>query len=187
MIRCVDPELPVLIQGLVREHEDELADQRVLARFPAAGAMLRAFNRLIDQGKATLVEALEGEPVAVPTLANQPGVEGPIVIRSPAQAPPARLEIDLHLPDSRLLALYASTDPGELHQLLVRQRLEAGVHRGVARWSVEPAEGRITFWMISWPPDTAASGDGGPPLHELLSSPTTYGASVEAARYRPPS
>ncbi len=55
LVRCTDPRLPALLQGMLREQRDEAADAQLAARGPVWSRLTEAWQRLVEAGEAIVV------------------------------------------------------------------------------------------------------------------------------------
>ena len=143
MLRSTDPDLPGILQGLVREHEDELADAAVALRKPSWAVVLELWRTLQQTGQ-TIVEAL-----------RPPDLAGGAVLAPSAQGAAlsfrrdsGEVVVDLVLQDRARVALFGTTDQPEEFLLMSPTVLEPGPHVDVTRWTPEDADGRVTLWLV---------------------------------------
>ena len=52
LVRCTDPRIPALLQGMLREQRDEVADRQLSARGPVWTRLTEAWQRLLEAGEA---------------------------------------------------------------------------------------------------------------------------------------
>ena len=139
--RCTDPRMVHVIENLIVEHHEELAD----AKLPPGGQPLAsAFRMLLESGRATL-DRIDLTPGLAPSLL-QPGL-APLL--SVELADPGRRVVSLRLrrrPGRRTLA-WATNDLGAAYVLF--DSLAADSPDGeTPHYELDPAEGRITFWAM---------------------------------------
>lgn len=129
LVRCTDPDLPVLLQGLVREYRDEQADAAL--RSAGRSGLVDAWEALLAAGRVwtsglepTLVPAAEGgAPVLVIEVLG--GLR--FVVAHP----------------SEISVLVLTDDEGT-------RRVLAGPGRGPLRGELAPPFGtRPTVWLMS--------------------------------------
>ncbi len=139
LVRCTDPRIPSLLQGMLREQRDEAADARLGSRGPLWSTLTDAWRRLIEAGEALTTGP---EPALVPA-----GVEA---------LEPLRLEERqgelLVVADTDGGALFLTDDTGRVDRL-------AGPGAGelIARVPEELGP-RPTVWLTAGPePDLGAA------------------------------
>lgn len=180
MLRSSDPSLPNIMQGLIHEHEEELADSALRLRAPGRGFLIDLWAQLLDIGRAVL------EPL------GPPGLAGGAVLGTAATTSGLRFRnagedvaIDVVLTGAGYLAsLFATTDLGDEHVLLEPRVMAPGTHMEVARWTPERDEGRVTFWLVlaSVATDPAAMRD----LAGVNAAAAEGGVEIIAARWTEP-
>ena len=153
MLRSTDPSIPTIIQGLIREHEEEMADAALRRLAPERNFVSEIWARLLESGRATL------ETVGPPAFAGGP-VLGVATIHSGLQfrRVGGEIVVDVVLVEGeRRVSLVATTDLGDEHLLLEPTVLQPGAYADVARWTPDPAEGRVAVWLALAAPDTNSS------------------------------
>lgn len=140
MLRCDDPALPVLMQGLIRRQAEARADATLLRQAPGRDWMVRAWASLLEARRAAWSVG-EGRRPALAMLA--PGGE-PLSVHLEADGV---LRPTLSVGPEAFVALVVTTDrPSE--DLLVgpvaARELDPDALPG---WLPEPGDGRVTFWL----------------------------------------
>jgi hypothetical protein len=180
MLRCPDPALPEVLYGLVREHEEELADLSLRERAPARSFVIDLWRRLLDGGHAT-IEALRPPAVAGGPVLGPAATANGIAFREVQ----GEVVVDLLIAEmDRRVAVLATSDLGDEHLLLEPAELAAGRYADVARWTPDPAEGRVTLWLVL--AATAIDPDAMRSLTDVERLVARGAASVVAARWTDP-
>ena len=147
MLRSQDPALPGILQGLVREHEADLADAVFAARWPDRGFLVDLWRRMLDAGRAG-VEALGSPALAGGAVLGAGANETSLGFR----AVDGEVVVDITLAgEQRLVAVLATTDRGDEHLLFGPRDLPSGTYMAVARWVPEVEDGRVTVWLATTP------------------------------------
>jgi hypothetical protein len=177
ILRCGDPALPVVLQGLIREHEQEQADAALRARRPDRAFVTDLWRSMLDAGQGW-IQALA--PDVLPSGA---------VLGGDASAPPLSIHaagtdvtVVVHVPVTCVATVFATSDRGDEFILLDSTRLSAGTHPLWRAWTPEADEGRVTFWLLRQPA-------GARPCVSLAAAAalTTHGSGVlVAARWVDP-
>ena len=180
MLRSSDTALPNIVQGLIREHQEELADAALRARAPERGFVLELWARLLDLGRATM-EALRPPEMAGGAVLGGAAAGSGLVFRSVK----GEVVIDaLVAGDQKLASLLATTDLADEHLLFEPAILVPGTYAAVAAWTPEERDGRVTFWLVLAPATSDAAL-----LRDLASVHAVVGrgeAEVVAARWTDP-
>lgn len=143
MLRSTDPQLPSLLQGLIKEHEEEVADAALCSKWPGRAFVIDLWSRLVGEGRATF-EALRPAELAGGAVLGTAASGSGLAFRRVGD----EVVIDVTIAeDSRNVALLATTDLGEEHVLFGPSSLPAGTHVNVARWTPESEEGRVVVWL----------------------------------------
>lgn len=177
MLRAQDPELPGILQGFVREHEEELADAAFAARWPDRGFLVELWRRMLDAGRAG-VEALGSPALAGGAVLGAGVTETGLCFR----AVDDEVVVDITLAgEQRLVAVLATTDRGDEHVLFGPRELSSGTYMTVARWAPEAEDGRVTVWLATVP----VGGDVGAlrTVQAAATSARTGTAELVAARW----
>ncbi len=169
MLRSPDPDLPEVIHGLVREHEQEKADLALLSRSPDRSFVVALWRQLVDMGQAT-IEALQPPALAGGPVLGSAGTSTSLGFR--AVAPDIVIDLVLH-EAGRIVAVIGTTDLGDEHLLLEPTILETGTYPQVASWCPEQAEGRVTVWLV-----LAGAGVDPSGLRDLASADSLSRAGV---------
>lgn len=172
--RCVDPSMPVVLENLILEWEQERAD----ASLPAGlAALSRHFARVVELGRAVIDFVLPPVTEAAAALLSPPlraqgeGLELNTTTDGRGIAIVANLR-----PDVARLVVVATNDRGDLHVLHDEVIIPGGSARVPlhADYSVDPDEGRVTFWMIA-----SAASVTFPPVPSAPEELTEWLKSVE--------
>lgn len=146
LLRNADPSIPDLVQGLIREWEEEQADARVVARRPAAAAILDAWRWMLEQGRTAL--ALDGD--TIPGLVLQSDEEDApeaLVVRDGKED----VQVEVWLDRACFVAVFVTPDGrDEVVTLIPPTPLAAG-QQAPRHWRPEPEDGRTTFWLVQGP------------------------------------
>ncbi len=131
LVRCTDPRLPALLQGMLREQRDEAADAQLAARGPVWSRLTEAWQRLVEAGEAIVV------------------LPEPTLVLASADADPLRLEER----DGELVAV-GEIDEGAIFLTddTGRSELLVGPGRGPLSVPIPAALGpRATLWLTEGP------------------------------------
>jgi len=153
LVRCVDPDLPTVLQNLVVEWENERADQALPAAMRGISAV---FAGLLDEGRA-FIDRLSTPTLAAPAfslLASAPRPkrrrdEG-LELLCASGSRQVKLEVWVG-PACTYAAVVVQNDLGAVHVLLATELEPSSVVRSVrvpSDYIVEPAEERVTFWLV---------------------------------------
>lgn len=193
LIRCPDPRLPVLIENLVAEWEQEKAD----ARLPQALAKVsRRFRGLWEAGRAFIDAQLASEAGPAPLLLSPratDAMEGPLLFTTD-DACTFAVSVVVGEDVARLVVL-ATNDRGDLH-VLHDEILAPGSRRHVRTaldYRIDEGEGRVTLWVVvsptidSLPPIPSFWNDFLPWLDaiERMEGPRVYARRVAGAALLP--
>lgn len=180
MLRSSDAALPSIVQGLIREHQEELADAALRARAPERGFVLELWAWLLDSGRATM-EALRPPEMAGGAVLGGAAAGSGLVFRSVK----GEVVIDAMVAgEQKLVSVLATTDLADEHVLLVPTVLLPGTYAALAAWTPEERDGRVTFWLV-----LAAATSDPTLIRDLASVHTVVGrgeAELVAARWTEP-
>jgi len=170
VVRCTDPQLPVLLQGMIREARYEAADQGLASRGGLWSRLVEAWGTMLEAGRAGLTTGL-GPSLVLASDDEEVPAEVLSVRLMPAP------EVQLRLSESTEAAIYLSSDEGDC----VRLWGPAPAQADVAAPIPDLAGGRTTLWAV-W-------GEGLPrraeALEELLAALSEPGVTREALRLEP--
>lgn len=174
LMRSTDPQLPELLQQLILEHQEELADKGLRTRLPHRAFLVDLWQRLAQLGDAVLVP-VAGTGIPVQAHLGTASSGGGLSLRRVGE----EVLLDLSLLDGPLLvSVLATTDQGEEHLLLRPTTLEAGRWAGVGAWEPEAHEGRVTFWLCRAP-----VGADPATLAEMAVASRTANVEIRAVRW----
>lgn len=180
MLRSGDPALPSVLQGLVREHEDELADAALRLRAPERGFVADLWRQLLDAGRAT-VQGLRAPELAGGAVLGTAQPTSGLVFRQLD----GEVVIDVVIAGgSRTASVLATTDLGDEHVLLEPSTLEPGTYVDTARWTPEPSEGRVTLWLVLAPSGLEPAQTR--PLYAVSEAMASEAVALIAARWTDP-
>ena len=171
MLRCTDPDLPILIHGLIREQEQEQSDAALLARAPDAGWLVDAWHRLLELGAATWETLASDEPQLAVLAAGS--TNGPVFAVIEEGDGVARFRIRPGLVGQFVLVV--TNDRLEEELLLPPTRSSELSEDRIPGWQVQEGDGRTTFWF--------AVGDAPPSeLRELVQASASGDVQLHAVR-----
>lgn len=180
MLRTGDPALPSVLQGLIREHEDELADAALRHRAPERGFVADLWRQLLDAGRAT-VHGLRAPELAGGAVLGTAQPTSGLVFRQLD----GEVVIDVVIAGgARTASVLATTDLGDEHVLLEPSTLEPGTYVDAARWTPEPSEGRVTLWLVLAPSDLEPAQTR--PLSAVSEAMASEAIELIAARWTDP-
>ncbi|MFT5582785.1 MAG: hypothetical protein ACI9VR_000361 [Cognaticolwellia sp.] len=166
MIRCQDPKLPMLLDGIMQAERDALPDQSLLDLGPAWTQLVVGWQRLLEQGRAVLLDAPAGDFVMASTQGEPATV---LQLTQRADSPFATLTA----PSVGHYRLMYSSDAGQ-----VRLLADALLNQDQSlEYAMDHVEGRSTLWALRGAPQAGMSPLE--QLHEVLSTPQA--ATVLAA------
>jgi len=184
IVGCTDPELPILLQGLIREHDEEQADERLRNLHPSASIWIDTWAKLLERGKATWREV--SDVPHVPAHGFLKTTESPDVhfhFRGISDSAEPVVIVDLFLDQSSLVLVLATTDQGKKHLLVEPGLLPSGTHADITRWQVAGEDGRVTFWLAHLPDDQQGVEMGTPgALQQVLADMLSGRIKGHAAR-----
>ena len=151
MIRNTDPTVPGLLTALIREWEEERADEALLARRPAATRLVEAWKWLLDLGGAGLALP-PGTPAGLGLMAATTANPDPLVAR-PLDDAPDQVDLEVWLAKDHWMALFATPDGGEAVTVVAPAARSAGPQPPI-RYAADPQDERTTFWLFvgTFPP-----------------------------------
>lgn len=153
MLRSSDTALPSIVQGLIREHQEELADAALRARAPQRGFVLELWAWLLDSGRATM-EALRPPEMAGGAVLGGAAAGSGLIFRSVK----GDVVIDAMVAgEQKLVSVLATTDLADEHLLFEPTVLVPGTYAAVAAWTPEERDGRVTFWLVLAPATSDAA------------------------------
>ncbi|MCK6502769.1 hypothetical protein L6R53_05120 [Myxococcota bacterium] len=156
MLRCKDPALPLLLEALTREYEDEQADRRLLARVPGASPVVEGWRWLLEMGRAAWTAGQSAAALAVLSTGERVTEEGLLVVAAEEGA----LRLGVRLRTGGQVALFVSDDAGGAPTALLNEPLGPGTWNDLAAWQPELGDGRITLWLF-FAPQTLPDSLGG--------------------------
>ncbi len=169
VVRCRDPRLPGLLQGMAEELKEERADARLSARGPAWAGLVDAWTRLLDSAAAAWRPATGGLVLA--------GAEDDGAYAIGFRTDP-HLLVEITPPDpGDLLLVVATDDTGRA------SRLHGPGGAAPLLAAPDPLPPRWTVWAV-WGPaaEWAALADTSDPLDLLQRCIASEALTVRAAR-----
>ena len=150
MIRCRDPQLPLLLDGIMQAERDAERDQNLLGLGPAWTQLVQGWQSLVEQGRAVLLDAPAGDFAMASAQEQLPVLQ--LVEREEE-----RLAI-LVAPTPGHFSLIISSDSGHV-ELLEQASLQAQEQLQVTMGAVGQ---RSTIWALS-----GAAGPKLSPIEQL--------------------
>jgi len=168
MVTCTDPDLPLLLHGMLRERREREADQRLSAQKGLWSSLVDHWHTLLDAGEAAWTT-----PGTAPVLATvDQAQEQPLAsIEEPTDG---KFTLALHTPPALQVTALISTDTPSVH--LLCEGLPGGDHNLPL-----PAVGpRPTVWVFVG----AALPRAARPEETLKELLQAEGVTVQALRWQ---
>ncbi|MED5371330.1 MAG: hypothetical protein VX899_09980 [Myxococcota bacterium] len=145
MIRCRDPQLPLLLDGILQAERDARRDAGLAARGAPWASFVAGWQTLLEQGRAVLLDAPAG------TFALASDEAAPVELLQLLESDPGPMAV-VTAPQPGHYHLIVTDDGGRV-QRLGHQRLNAG--QSFERELPQPGE-RSTLWALRTPDQSAA-------------------------------
>lgn len=169
MVRCTDPQLPVLLSGLMRERREREADQALVARGPGWRELVARWSQLLTDGVAAWAE-----PGAALQLASTDTQAAPLPdVRIEERSGGVVLVVDVDA--STDTAVFITDDDGGA------VRLAPSGGQRPQEWPLPQAGARPTVWVFLGDPLPVAAA--GSTLDELMALTDAPDVRVVALRW----
>jgi hypothetical protein len=157
LMRTADPRVADVLHGLIREWEDERADEVARRRAPQHAWTIDLYGRLLELGHAVF-DVLREPGIAGGALLGPVSGSSNLSFRGIND----KVVVDLAITEPEAdVAVFGTTDRGDQHLLYGPETVERGALIGVAEWEPDPSEGRVTIWLAIAPARTVSPQDLG--------------------------